>query len=258
MKAWLWLSVGASLCLQSIVAQTVTDDFSASTNWTAPTASGFGQLSFGNGRLNYTVSGNAASNVCITSLIGYIGPYGADWSCQVDMHFAYFAATDPAFANIGLGISKTGGDLSSIVFGIFNRGYYIGIGGYVPGDETQISSTLTDVAFELDYKSGAQTVTVSYFDTSWHAIRTYSLASWNLTDSDTFTILLEGNSGTDATPPPFGPEIIAGQAYWDNFSATGLVAIPEVSTQTALLGLIAFAYVIFNRQKRASARVRSI
>jgi hypothetical protein len=242
--------------LVSASGQTITDDFSSAAQWTSPVAFGFGNLTFTNSRLEYSVTGGSTGNLSYTTLATAVGSYTSNWTAQIDMHFVDFSTTDPTYADLALGAKKTGPALSPSAGGEINRGSSL-IGSWeTNSSETQITSSLTDLTMRLSFNSTTKVLTVDYSTGgSFSTITSYDLhtggTDWGMTNSDTFTIFLKGNSGNDLTTA-FGPLISGPDATFDNFSSVGMTAVPEPSTYAILVGAVSLGFAAYRRRPKRS------
>ena len=233
-------------------ASTITDNFTLPSNWGTPTTSQGGNLSVGNGRMNYTASltNNAfAATLRKTPIL----PTTNDWSLKVDAHLnSSTLTTEGQFCDVFLGFGKTGDWLNTHVAFEFGRGYWgnPAHNGYYIQDDVSTNGvnftwgnklfenwniTSADVSLRMDYNAANHAITY-YFDSdgaangyTWVAQGTANLASGtynlHLGSTDTLTILLVGSSELQT--------VAAGQAYLSNLEITMLPPQPAIITQPA-------------------------
>lgn len=216
------------------MAGVITDDFTQPKNWGTPlNFSNGANLSVGNGRMNYTSTTANNTGAAIARKTPLL-PTTQDWSVKVDVHIDPFdITTDGQFADVFLGVGKTGDWVDTHVMFEFDRGYWHP-GFYDIGDDVRIDgvnapglfnvSTLTspDAALRLDYNAANKTITY-LFDAdgaaggyNWVAQGAANLGSGvynlNMGPADTFTLLLVGSSEEQTVAP--------GQAYLMNLEIT--------------------------------------
>jgi hypothetical protein len=241
----------ALLLIFSLPALVVHADFNGtdyfptgSAKWDAVTAGGTSKLTVTNGRYEYTHTGASSGNDFVWRRWNVNqGSYTNDWSVQVDVHLnAFSMSSDNQYINLNLGIQDNSNpDLSYAVAidrywnGANVMDFYSGLGDI----STEIANTTTDAALRISFDSLAKTLT-AWYDAdgaangyTWIPLETVSIASgdnnWGMTTSSQFNACLIGGSGYITAT--------SGQAYFDNFLATGLVCNPQVKTNDACFGV---------------------
>jgi hypothetical protein len=239
----------ALLLIFSLPALVVHADFngtdyfpSDSTKWDAVIAGGTSKLTVTNGRYEYTHTGASAGNDFVFRRWNVNqGSYTNDWSVQVDVHLdAFSCSADEQYINLNLVIQDSSNpDLN--YFLAINRDsrpmmdFESGLGDIT----TEIANTTTDAALRISFDSTAKTLT-AWYDAdgaangyTWIPMETVSIASgannWGMTTGSQFNACLAGGSGYITAT--------SGQAYFDNFLATGLVCNPQVKTNDACFGV---------------------
>jgi len=219
-----------------------TDYFpSGSTKWDAAVTVGTPKLTVTNGRYEYTHTGASAGNDFVWRRWNVNqGSYTNDWSVQVDVHLdAFSMSSDNQYINLNLVIQDNSNpDLSyAVAIDRYSNvmDFFSGLGNIT----TEIANTATDAALRISFDSTAKTLT-AWYDAdgpangyTWIPLETVSIASgtnnWGMTTASQFNAGLAGCSGYITAT--------SGQAYFDNFLATGLVCNPQVKTNDARFGV---------------------
>ena len=260
----------------TIAQTTVTDNFSSGSNWTlAAIQQGTCSLTISGGQVNY-ISTNSSGNA-VRVLIWNAATYSylTDWEAQVDVHarlvslsspnetinidpthqYYFYGSlvafdtgdTGPATDSMSADIMRPGGGTQA-----FQSTYsFGGIRFEDPSNGSGIANNTTDAALRLAFNSTTKVLT-TYYDAdggvggyNWTAVTSIYIAgaeNWSMTSGSTFTLGLEAVSGINA----YG----AGEVYFDNFSVTGIAAIPEPSTYAMLFGLAALGVAAYRRRRR--------
>jgi len=215
-----------------------------STKWDAVVAGGTSKLTVTNGRYEYTHTGASAGNDFVWRRWNVNqGSYTNDWSVQVDVHLgALFCSADDQYINLNLGIQDNSNPDLSYAVAIdryWNGANVMDFSSGLGNITTEIANTSTDAALRISFDSAAKTLTAWYDPDgaangyTWIPLETVSIASgdtnWGMTTASQFNAFLAGGSGNVTAT--------SGQAYFDNFLATGLVCNPQVKTNDASFGV---------------------
>lgn len=263
-----------------------TDGFtSSSANWGAAAVSNAGghnpgttSMSFGigSGRVNFT--GNVSPNTVppasetnqVIPLQSYAGSYDSSWSVQIDVTNSFSTSITGQSLQLGLLVSNTDGMSSpfthdylklvllrsaatnnTFVHGGIHLNGNSGI-DYVP---LNLSGVATTGPLTISYNGSTHVFTTSY-NSSTHSSfgvagsgGTGNNQNWNMTTGGTFTISLFAQVVNNYVPAGFA--ITDGTGYIDNFSSTGLSAVPEPSTYAAIAGLAVLGLAAWRRRKSA-------
>lgn len=261
----------ATLAVASLTrAQTSTDDFSTSTNWTAPFSAGNATLAISGGRANYTTSSPAANRGSFIAWTRSTFPYTTSWEAQVDVHAraasaaatidyfygslsafrtgdAYFqttAADKPRFSSMSADIIRPGGATNG-----FQLGYSRANDDFFELPASPVVNGTTDAALRITFDATTKVMT-AWFDANgatggytWTSIASIDIdgaQNFGMTAADTFTIALSVSSGRDI--------VAAGDVYFDNFSATLITAsaAPTISAQPAAKTIASGSTVVFS------------
>jgi hypothetical protein len=257
---WPHLALAAGLPALAIVAgaQTFTDPFATAGHWSAASPPPWGGNHTGgfavtNGRLEFT---SAATGVAFTSrtLTSLRAPVASDWAVQVDVHLD----NTEAWGNLGgvawrhLSLVAYRGATLEPRFGVTfereqtdnsNSFYAFGAANGTGFDLPAVNLNTADAALRLTYSASARSLTAWYDPDgavggyNWVTLGTVYIgasapggarqSNWNLGASDLIDLLLHGDAGVHPAVADTLPTL-PGQAYFDNFAATGLVGAPRL------------------------------
>jgi len=215
-------------------AQTITDNFTDASNWSAPYVAPGKNIGIAGGRMQFTSTtldgggAGVARNEPLLSL-------GQDWSLKVDVHIDPFTITTlDQYCDIFLGFGKTGDWQNTHVIFEFDRGWWQSGDVYDIGDDVRINGVdapglfnvsglrSPDAALRLDYQVATRMLTY-LFDADgaangyhWAPQGTVNLVSGtynlNLGPADTLNVLLFSSSEVQL--------VSAGQACFSNLEIT--------------------------------------
>ena len=253
-----------------------TDNFSTSAvtsaNWGTPATTAVGPIvgstsgiTFGqndtDGRYNWmaTIDTNGSGTNRMASLKTYVGSYSSDWTVSIGATNTFAPATGQS-VQVGLFISNTTGMaiggthdyLKLVANQAANQNIHGGlhvngspvlgvtvVSGSNPASPTTGLSSTTGT-LQVSYLASTHVLTAAYDFGSPQTFGTYGIAgsgggtadaNWGMSGSDTFTNSLYGQATGGA-----GYTLGNSTASLDDFSSSGLVAVPEPSTYAALLG----------------------
>lgn len=113
----------------------------------------------------------------------------------------------------------------------------------------------TSTAVILSYNASTHILSAGFDGNTGNGYDNYPMGTdtvdvvgdWGMTESDTFSLYLFGNSGWDEAGTEASPMIALGAATFDN-----LTAIPEPSTYAALAGALALGVAAWRRRQRGT------
>jgi hypothetical protein len=188
------------------------DDFSSSTNWSAPTrvVGVGGALTFNNGQLEYTVNPASASDTVLREWTANVGSYTQDWMVQVQVHLASLSLGNAQHANLNLVVVKAAdatNDMQqmnrmSVAIDRYGNGtttiddfesdlraYY---GGATYDNRSQeVQNSARNASLRITFNSTTKELTSWYTTdgTNWSSLQTVNIGSstytWNMSDNST-------------------------------------------------------------------------
>ena len=232
-------------------AQTTTvDDFTDPSKWKLlGSSSGATTMTVAAGRMNY-VTTSAGDEGAGCEWNGPKLPIDRNWSIRADAHIDSFTLTTYGqFADVFLGIGRTGDTWNTNVNFEYDRGYWHSGSGYDIKDDVRVSgndvagsfssniAAAPDVSLRMDYTAATRTITY-YFDAngsaggySWVYMGALPLGptidSLGIGPAETFTVILIGSSELQ--------KVASGQAYLTNLQVQvwPVGGAPTINTQPA-------------------------
>lgn len=245
------------------------DDFTNEMRWQAinnppniPSGNASTSFTTTPGQMDYLVSSGTADDAAGRFWVPAVGPSDTDWSVSVGVNLSSAINSSLSvggqYANLNLGAAFSTNSMTMSI-DRYNNGTGLVYGFEAYNGNTSIgantSYVLTSGTLQISYTAATSTLTAQFSNPSissgaFQTVASMSTASWGMTASDTFNILLVGGSGQQ--PGTTGPTITAGQAYFDNFASSGLEArtapVPEPSTYAAILGALALGFALYRRR----------
>lgn len=167
------------------------------------------RLIFRNSRLEYDWRSKRGGNSNHSRLrwTRNTGSFESDWFVQVDARYQPSKLSDSKRGAIGIAVVRTGTSKVGYLMTLDRNTSVDEFGGFrfstITGKQAQYSlSSVTDSGLRIHYDSENRTLTGSWRTRSgWHTFRPVSLARWNPTQSDSFTVLLYGIRTNPHTEP---------------------------------------------------------
>jgi hypothetical protein len=245
------------LSIISASATLIDDPFNSGANWSTPTTTGDGVMSFQNNQLEYTTitsTGSSGGHVDWNNPYQFAS-YNQSFDMKVDVHTPSYAI--PAGKNYSLAFQVEEVGTPDRVFsltlfrddsGQTMSGQLRGNGQF--GPTQSLSGLYTDFSWKIAYDSGTRTLTSSYDldgaanGYSWTTLSTGDITAplygWNMNASDHFKVLLRANSNDLS--------IASGDITFDSFQMN---VVPEPSTYALLILGVLFLIQVVRRQAKS-------